>query len=111
MTNHHGRLQFQHLQQLAKQHSLKFEVLFSGSPLFTDPSTPFIGELLDLTFQTTARTVAYGTDGAIFTELKSIAVFGPGDIAQAHTDDEWISLEQLDRGTELYRQCIQRWCC
>ncbi len=101
----------QHMQQLAKQHGLKFEVLFSGSPLFTDPSTPFIGELLDLTSQTTARTVAYGTDGAIFTELKNIAVFGPGDIAQAHTDDEWISLEQLDRGTDLYRQCIQRWCC
>ncbi len=24
-------------------------------------------------------------------------VFGPGDIAQAHTGDEWISLKSLDR--------------
>ncbi len=24
-------------------------------------------------------------------------VFGPGDIAQAHTVDEWISLDSLDR--------------
>jgi acetylornithine deacetylase len=46
----------------------------------------------------------------VFTELHNIAVWGPGDIAQAHTDDEWISLEQLDRGTDLYRRAIQRWC-
>ena len=24
-------------------------------------------------------------------------VFGPGDIAQAHTTDEWISLAELER--------------
>jgi acetylornithine deacetylase len=28
-------------------------------------------------------------------------VFGPGDIAQAHTADEWISLTQLERGKDL----------
>ena len=28
-------------------------------------------------------------------------VFGPGDIAQAHTADEWISLASLERGKNL----------
>ena len=28
-------------------------------------------------------------------------VWGPGDIAQAHTADEWITLEQLERGTDM----------
>ena len=28
-------------------------------------------------------------------------VFGPGDIAQAHTADEWISLDSLERGKNL----------
>jgi acetylornithine deacetylase len=28
-------------------------------------------------------------------------VFGPGDIAQAHTADEWISLDSLERGKGL----------
>lgn len=28
-------------------------------------------------------------------------VFGPGDIAQAHTADEWISLSSLERGKEI----------
>ena len=99
------------MRALAIQHGLNFSVLFSGEPLYTDPSNPFVQELLTLTSHSAPRTVAYGTDGAIFTELKNIVVFGPGDIAQAHTDDEWISLDQLQRGTDLYEQCVRRWCC
>ncbi len=99
------------MRRLAETCGLQFEVLFAGSPLYTDPETPFIREILELTSLPSSGTVAYGTDGAIFTELRNIAVFGPGDIAQAHTDDEWISLEQLDRGTELYEKAIRRWCC
>ena len=29
-------------------------------------------------------------------------VFGPGDIAQAHTKDEWIAIDQLQKATEIY---------
>jgi acetylornithine deacetylase/succinyl-diaminopimelate desuccinylase-like protein len=29
-------------------------------------------------------------------------VFGPGDIAQAHTKDEWIDLAELDQAAEVY---------
>jgi acetylornithine deacetylase len=33
-------------------------------------------------------------------------VFGPGDIAQAHTKDEWIEVAQLDLASEIYyRYC------
>ena len=31
-------------------------------------------------------------------------VFGPGDIAQAHTKDEWISVDQLRQASEIYFQ-------
>ena len=99
------------IRALAECHGLQFELLFSGSPLYTDPMSPFIRELLELTSLPSSRTVAYGTDGAVFTELRNIAVFGPGDIAQAHTDDEWIGLTQLEKGTALYQQAIRRWCC
>ena len=101
----------QRIRTLAESCGLEFELLFAGTPLYTDPETPFIRELLELTSRQAPRTVAYGTDGAIFTELRSIAVFGPGDIAQAHTDDEWIELDQLEKGTALYQQAIRRWCC
>ena len=33
-------------------------------------------------------------------------VFGPGDIAQAHTADEWISLRELDRATVLLTEFL-----
>jgi len=43
--------------------------------------------------------------------LENLLVLGPGDIAQAHTHDEWIDLAQLDQGTELYARLIEHYCC
>lgn len=98
------------IRDLAARQSLEFELMFAGSPLFTDPQSDFIQELLPLTDRTSSKTVAYGTDGAVFTELKNIVVLGPGSISQAHTDDEWISLEQLQKGTDLYERLVRHWC-
>lgn len=49
--------------------------------------------------------VPFGTDASSIAEAGIPAVvFGPGDIAQAHTKDEWIELDQIDRAVEiLYR--------
>ncbi|MBX9628873.1 MAG: M20 family metallopeptidase [Gemmataceae bacterium] len=48
------------------------------------------------------RAVPYGTDASTLA-LAGIpgVVFGPGDIAQAHTKDEWIDLAQLDPAAEV----------
>ncbi|MEY3458081.1 MAG: Acetylornithine deacetylase [Planctomycetota bacterium] len=100
----------QRLRDCAVQNGLEFDVVFSGEPLYTSPDSPFVRDMLLLSGHTTADTVAYGTDGAVLPELTNPVVFGPGDIAQAHTDDEWISLEQLDLGTRLYRKAIEQWC-
>ena len=54
--------------------------------------------------------MAYGTDGACFSELSDVVVFGPGDIRQAHTDDEWITLEQLEKGTDAFGRLMDLWC-
>jgi succinyl-diaminopimelate desuccinylase len=52
--------------------------------------------------------VAYGTHASRFAAAGVPAVvFGPGDIAQAHTKDEWIDLNQLQVAAECYyRFCI-----
>jgi acetylornithine deacetylase len=49
--------------------------------------------------------VPYGTDASTISQAGIPAVvFGPGDIAQAHTKDEWIDLAQLEPAAEvLYR--------
>lgn len=47
--------------------------------------------------------VAYGTHASRFAAVGVPAVvFGPGDIAQAHTKDEWIAVEQLPLAVECY---------
>jgi acetylornithine deacetylase len=49
--------------------------------------------------------VPFGTDASTIAEagIPSV-VFGPGDIAQAHTKDEWIELDQMAKAEEiLYR--------
>ncbi len=55
--------------------------------------------------------VPYGTDAPAFAGRGiPTVVFGPGAIAQAHTADEWIAIEQLHRATEiLYRFASQAW--
>ena len=95
----------------AKELGIDFEVRSCANPLYVDPKSDFIQEMLQLSGQDTATTVSYGTDGAMLTALKKIVVFGPGDIAQAHTHDEWVALEQLELGTEMYAKLIRNWCC
>jgi acetylornithine deacetylase len=46
--------------------------------------------------------VPYGTDASTISEAGIPAVvFGPGDIAQAHTKDEWVELAQVERAAEV----------
>jgi acetylornithine deacetylase/succinyl-diaminopimelate desuccinylase family protein len=49
--------------------------------------------------------VPYGTDAGPLGEAGlPCVVFGPGDIAQAHTKDEWIELDQVRLASEMYFQ-------
>ena len=52
--------------------------------------------------------VPFGTDAAEFgaTGVPTV-VFGPGNIAQAHTADEWIEIDQLQTATEILIRWVQ----
>jgi acetylornithine deacetylase len=51
--------------------------------------------------------VDFWTEAALFSEVGYDAfVFGPGDIAQAHTADEWVALSQLQSYTETITRLI-----
>ena len=39
--------------------------------------------------------------------MPAVAV-GPGSIAQAHTKDEWIDVDDLQRGVEFFRDFLSR---
>ncbi|MEZ5951443.1 MAG: M20 family metallopeptidase [Planctomycetaceae bacterium] len=94
----------------AEELGLTFELQHGARPGFVAPESPHIQELLELTGKSSSRTVAYGTDAAMFEDLRKIVICGPGDIAQAHTVDEWIALDQMQRGIDVYRRMIERFC-
>ncbi|WP_417749861.1 M20 family metallopeptidase [Rosistilla oblonga] len=99
------------VQAKADELGIVFQRINGCGPMWIDPDAPFVREMVELTGSEKSKTVCYGTDAGIFNAFKQMVVCGPGDIAQAHTVDEWIDLQQLDRGVEVYRQVIQRWCC
>lgn len=53
-------------------------------------------------------TVPFNTDATYLDELGSIWLVGPGDIRVAHSDDEYIELESLAAGIELYKELGRR---
>lgn len=55
--------------------------------------------------------VPYGTDAAAFAAAGvPTVVFGPGSIAQAHTADEWIALDQVEKAAEIYYRFVKSFC-
>jgi len=78
-------------------------------PLSISQSSDAILTMLRLTAQNHSSTVCYATDGGVLQRLQQLVVCGPGSIEQAHRSDEWISLEQLSLGTDLYYRAFQHW--
>lgn len=51
--------------------------------------------------------VAYGTDASEYGAAGIPAVvLGPGDIAQAHAADEWVSTDQLEQAVTIYQELL-----
>ena len=52
--------------------------------------------------------VAFWTEASLFSAANQPAiVLGPGNIEQAHTDDEWVALDQLWKAASIYQRLIE----
>jgi acetylornithine deacetylase/succinyl-diaminopimelate desuccinylase-like protein len=71
-------------------------------PMETDPAIPLIKQFMQCVGQRKSVGTHFFCDAAVLSEggIPSV-VFGPGDIAQAHTADEWISVAQLERAKDM----------
>ena len=71
-------------------------------PLETDAHTPLVAHFMTSVGQCKPAGVDYFCDASVLSRggIPSI-VFGPGYLAQAHTSDEWVTLNQLERAHEL----------
>lgn len=92
---------------------ITFDPPFIASPALDDDLN---GPWSDRMLETIARCVgprkkigvAYGTHASRIAAAGHPAfVFGPGNIAQAHTKDEWVDVEQVRHAAEVYYQ----FCC
>ena len=88
------------------------EAEITAKAVFLDPSlaprddefTRWASGVLAQFGDVTPRGVPYGTDASNYAEVGLPAiVLGPGDIAQAHTHDEWIEIAQVEKAVEVYR--------
>ena len=74
-------------------------------PLLTDPAHPLIAKLGECGAKPIGA--PWFCDACFFAERGMPAVaLGPGSIAQAHTKDEWIAVEDLERGVEFFRRFL-----
>ena len=61
------------------------------------------GTLKEMRLSSEPVGVSFGTNASIFSSIGiPTIIIGPGDIAQAHTSDEWLDLEQLRYGEAVY---------
>jgi acetylornithine deacetylase len=94
--------------------NIEYQITFAGPPLpagdtaqaeqrrlqardFADDLELPIGHAVD-----------FWTEAALFSQagLNAI-VFGPGDIAQAHSADEWVALSQLQQAADYYKTILE----
>lgn len=93
----------------------RYEELFRGAPLPAGDVSTAEGRRLaardiadDLGIPV-GNAVNFWTEAALFSEAGYISfVYGPGDIAQAHTADEWVALEQLHTYAETIYEIVNR---
>jgi len=88
--------------------SASWQVPFSGPPLPTDgQDTSSAQAFVDRHGVESGPAVHFWTEASLFAQAGFPAiVLGPGNIAQAHVVDEWVSLEQLERALQIYTKLV-----
>jgi acetylornithine deacetylase len=99
----------QQVRESCEELGLECDLRYSIDPLWVDPNSKFVQQVIQLADCSHSEVVCYATDGGVLRRLKNLVVCGPGSIDQAHRSDEWISLEQLEKGTSLYRRFFEYW--
>ena len=85
---------------------IKVSVIGDSCPLLTDPETDGIRRLLSIGSRLT--TAPWFCDAGRLAEcgIPSVAC-GPGNIAQAHTKDEFLTVADLEAGSDFYRLFLE----
>ncbi len=98
-------------EEIAKKHKVRFteEIFNYHSPIFTNSDNPYVKKFLQAARMKEVIVTKYCTDGATIIPEKKIPfiIFGPGDIAQAHQNDEYINLESIYRAVDTFVEFLK----
>lgn len=98
-------------EEIAKKYKVRFEEeIFNYHPsIFTSPDNPYVEKFLQAAGAREVIITRYCTDGATIIPKKKMPfiIFGPGDIAQAHQNDEYIELESLYRAVDTFVEFLK----
>jgi len=97
---------------LLRRHGLKasYDNLRTSpcEPLETCPDLPLVRSLTRAARRKGTRGVHYFTDAApLAAGGTPSVVFGPGDIAQAHTEREWLAISQLENSIQILERFLR----
>jgi len=100
------------LASLFRRHKIQATVFDTKGALClaleTDPRLPLARQFMQSVGQKKPLGVDFFCDASVLAHGGTPSVvFGPGDIAQAHTVDEWVSLSSLERATDMLTRFLQ----
>jgi acetylornithine deacetylase len=86
------------MRKVAPEAAIDIAIANQVPPFSAGASSEVVALALNLAGQNETHAVSYATEAGLFQVAGSPAVVvGPGDIAQAHTADEWIAADQLEK--------------
>lgn len=93
--------------------SYSVEVIGHVPPFYSHAKADFIQQVQGILEEEDLPSELTGTpwysDAGVFCRMApAVLVFGPGDIAQAHTEDEWIEIQSLRRATDILAAFLDR---
>ena len=98
-------------EEIAKKYKVRFaeEIFNYHPPIFTSPDNHYVEKFLQTAGASEVIITKYCTDGATIIPINKMPfiIFGPGDIAQAHQNDEYIELESLYRAVDTFVEFLK----
>jgi len=109
MPNDHHEEQIEMIKAAAKKYDL--EVASRAlQPFYVDKEAEIVQAACRATGIPQAITVPYGTEAESYQAYTQCVILGPGNIEQAHTIGEWVTVQQLEDAVEIYQRMIADLC-
>lgn len=91
---------------------VSLEVILDRAPVYSPPDAPFASLVTAIAGGQTRAPLTYFTDASILAEAlgSTETVFlGPGDAEAAHTVDESVAVDNIERAATLYDEILASW--